>query len=1741
MKINIQAEYDSLAKLSSKLKEIKTSANALGLIKVDIENVNKLLLSAEKLKQLFDVVRGKGFDVDLTEYKKLSKLFDELTNKGEKFGESLIKALDIKGVAKEAIQETLAEIQSLRAQNKQAGQQKSILTRRFAASKNAITAEQGVKDAEGHVYAKFEDLEEAALSLANAERTLSDREKAVISAYERILPIIANLQDAWKSSWEDQDNIIQQNKQKAEELEDTLSNQLNAAAFDVPSQNLNAARDVTAVINDMNAASVKSTQVYDAMQKKSKESATSQHNYNKAMQHGSNTTKQFNSTLGKAVHNVVSYGSAITIVRQLCNKLIGTITEMDKALTGMTVVTQLSREQAWALTGTLQDLAKSTGMTSTEVANMTTMYLQQGETLSNALKLTEAAAKAARIAGISGSESINLLTNAMNGFQMSATRAMEVSDKFASLAAAAATDYEELATALSKVAAQANLAGMSMDFTLGLLTKGIEVTREAPETIGTALKTVISRMRELSDYGDTLEDGVDVNRVESALAVIGVQLLDENRQFRDLEVVLTEVGTKWDQLTTNQQANIAVALAGTRQQSRLIAMMQNFDRTQELVNISMQSAGATAAQHRKYMQGLEAATTKLTTSYQELITNFSNSDIVISVINTISTGIQLAADHIGLVQLAIGGIIAVLTPYIALKAKEKVVTLAAAAAELLLGNRIKRNTIEVLQSAAANEVDTLSLDDKTRSLLQNVAATKSSALGIRDEIRQKIASRIQTELESSGIEANTAAKLANDIATKTLTTSTETLNKTQSKNIWMLIIAAAIALISAWYNLNKETETGKKLAKQVKDLFAALAKTLSPIMDALSNILDLLMSITNILIDEEFMIPLQAASIVLQGIANILNTIIKLIQRATQFGIKFGASLSTTIADAAGLGEDSNFAKKSPILSALIRGERGEAAGLVLDRVQEWLQKDAKNSFWTSTEEYVQLSSDEISTRQVQIYDNRQLTNSLQPLLDEYKLLDSRAIKTQEDLERLKEIQTEIGDMDASYLNSNGTVNTKAVTDAINKANTSIQEDLQKNLQAAQEALALYNLDPKDFGEVTDEIRSGITDFYTEQAALLAKSGDVSIEVANKVSSGFKSTVDTMTSEQLGSLRNTQNGFEDLYSSILNFEKEQAALVEDNNNSLSAQIEVYQTNFDKIPDSAKEAFQSIYSIYATYSEMIKDLTNPDDFLIKVDKLGLTSEEMNKMRKEYEKLGLEQSFDEWFKEVVQNSTKDNIVTNMVSAAGTVGGAAFRSIAEQSVMPSFQDVTEGYATQVSRYRAMEEAVKKLHQSGWDPDEVRKLQQEYPELFDEYYDQVVNNTFNADDLINKAASEAREQLINRLQISTDTTEQNSIKSILGYLDNATLYATELWDKVKDITTEYAEQERIQGDIDDLMKDMQNTTDPSKRKSITASLLTAYQKLYGIHSKILEDPRYAQAVEAGYIKNGKIVVSADELKNSGFLGEWLADYATEIEAAGEMYDKYINDTKDIIKLEYETQQDILEQRQEAYEEYFDQVDAWEEEQERQQNKQSILAQLSALSGGISGTTKALQKDLLSQLSELEKEEAEAQKQAARDRFLSSISENVNSIKDAINELEMLNATDLESVLNELQLIPDTAGGGYSIKAYKHGGLVDFTGPAWVDGTKSKPEAFLDAYDTQVIQGLVKALTLNLGRTYMESTQSENSRDASEALTVIIEKVEVKTECLNGEQDFTNAGSALAREFAKVIQERGLNVNVKK
>jgi TP901 family phage tail tape measure protein len=95
-----------------------------------------------------------------------------------------------------------------------------------------------------------------------------------------------------------------------------------------------------------------------------------------------------------------------------------------------------------------------------------------------------------------------------------------------------------------------------------------------------------------------------------------------------LDDVFLELSSKWDTLDTNTQRYIATIAAGSRQQSRFIAMMSDYGRTQELVAAANNSAGASNRQFEKTMDSLESKLEKLKNAWDEFSMGILNSDLV---------------------------------------------------------------------------------------------------------------------------------------------------------------------------------------------------------------------------------------------------------------------------------------------------------------------------------------------------------------------------------------------------------------------------------------------------------------------------------------------------------------------------------------------------------------------------------------------------------------------------------------------------------------------------------------------------------------------------------------------------------------------------------------------------------------------------------------------------------------------------------------------------------------------------------------------------------------------------------------------------------------------------------------------------------------------------------------------------------------------------------------------------------
>lgn len=339
----------------------------------------------------------------------------------------------------------------------------------------------------------------------------------------------------------------------------------------------------------------------------------------------------------------IGLAGAANLARQAIRNAFQTITELDAAMTEMAVVTNLSVGDYWEQLPEHTENARELGVAIKDVYTAEMLYYQQGLKTAQVTGMATETLKMAKVAGLDAKDATDKMTAALRGFNMelNETSAQRIADVYSELAAITASDVNEISTAMTKTASIAASAGMEFETTAAFLSQIIETTRESAETAGTAMKTVIARFQELkkdpAEIGEVDGEIIDANKIETALRSVGVALRDSSGQFRDLDDVFLELASKWDGLDTNTQRYIATIAAGSRQQSRFIAMMSDYGRTQELVTAANNSAGASNAQFEKTAESLEFKINQLKDTWQEFTMGLMNSDIVKAGVDILTT------------------------------------------------------------------------------------------------------------------------------------------------------------------------------------------------------------------------------------------------------------------------------------------------------------------------------------------------------------------------------------------------------------------------------------------------------------------------------------------------------------------------------------------------------------------------------------------------------------------------------------------------------------------------------------------------------------------------------------------------------------------------------------------------------------------------------------------------------------------------------------------------------------------------------------------------------------------------------------------------------------------------------------------------------------------------------------------------------------------------------------------------
>lgn len=329
--------------------------------------------------------------------------------------------------------------------------------------------------------------------------------------------------------------------------------------------------------------------------------------------------------------------------------------DLNESLNNIRIVTGQSEDQMARFAREANNAAKALSTTTTEYTNASLIYYQQGLSDEEVKARTDATIKLANVSRQSAEEVSDQMTAVWNNFAEGSNNLEYYIDVMAKLGATTASSTQEISTGLEKFAAVASTVGLSYEYATAALATVTAKTRQSADVVGTAFKTLFARLQDL-ELGDALEDGTTLGNYSAALNAVGVNIKDINGEVKDMDVILDELGSKWNKISKDQQIALAQTVAGTRQYTQLIALMDNWDFMQENLNTVAGASGELDRQAKIYAESWEAARDRVRAAAEDIYSQLLNDNAFIDILN----GFEKVLDFISNIIDGLGGLKGVL-------------------------------------------------------------------------------------------------------------------------------------------------------------------------------------------------------------------------------------------------------------------------------------------------------------------------------------------------------------------------------------------------------------------------------------------------------------------------------------------------------------------------------------------------------------------------------------------------------------------------------------------------------------------------------------------------------------------------------------------------------------------------------------------------------------------------------------------------------------------------------------------------------------------------------------------------------------------------------------------------------------------------------------------------------------------------------------------------------------------------
>lgn len=247
---------------------------------------------------------------------------------------------------------------------------------------------------------------------------------------------------------------------------------------------------------------------------------------------------------------------------------------------------------------------------------------------------------------------------------------------------------------------------------------------------------------ELEEAGEDTEGMVESTAKLRNLikGISGVDIMLDENTFKSTYQIIDEIGKVWKNIKDVDQASLLEAIAGKRQSNIVAATLNNYERLEEILEISQNSAGSAMREQEEYAKSIQYNLDSLKASYQKLAQEIVQSETVVTIIKALNEGLQsLGSSDIVVGINAVSQSLIALTQT-ALNAKEKIEGLPA------IGDFASRGLDQVrgvaFLKAAGKIYDWLKKDEKAEEEAarsqEELNVNYEKSLGIYDETSKSL-------------------------------------------------------------------------------------------------------------------------------------------------------------------------------------------------------------------------------------------------------------------------------------------------------------------------------------------------------------------------------------------------------------------------------------------------------------------------------------------------------------------------------------------------------------------------------------------------------------------------------------------------------------------------------------------------------------------------------------------------------------------------------------------------------------------------------------------------------------------------------------------------------------------------------------------------------------------------------------------------------------------------------------------